>query len=353
MTELPLQEVDYLDIEDRFHRLSSVRWSEFDRFMKSGVPARSLVYPELPARARVVLFPDRPLFDFAEDVGEDGAAPAFVFLARSEFREVCDLVAWVPDEARAADWLGRASMLGLESLWAPRIVYDGALVVHETPREMDSIRTARRRRCRASTRCALASRGRAPLRLDRTAWFLPAKPTRLKVPAHRGSESVAPEGRVNDVVSLKTIARDRSRARAAAKNRPSRPPWLCGALTDERDRILPIHANLMLALRSAPEIAEAFKFDEMMCAPILFGGLPVAPGGERASSGLLPRPVTDGDVSQLQEWLQHAGLPKIGRETTHQAVDERAQERFFHPIRDYLGALAWDGTPRVERWVAY
>jgi predicted P-loop ATPase len=137
------------------------------------------------------------------------------------------------------------------------------------------------------------------------------------------------------------------------RSRPSRPPWLSAALTDERDRILPIHANLMLALRSAPEIAEAFKFDEMMCAPILFKELPVAPGGERASFGLLPRPVTDDDVSQLQEWLQHAGLPKIGRETTHQAVDQRAQERSFHPVRDTLNALAWDGTPRVERWVAY
>ena len=76
---------------------------------------------------------------------------------------------------------------------------------------------------------------------------------------------------MNEVVSLNTIARGRSRAaRAAAKSRPSRPPWLSGALTDERDRILPIHANLMLALRSAPEIREAFKFDEMMCAPMLF-----------------------------------------------------------------------------------
>ena len=152
---------------------------------------------------------------------------------------------------------------------------------------------------------------------------------------------------MNDVVSLKMIARDRSRMAKSRPSRPraSRPPWLSAALADERDRILPIHANLMLALRSAPEIAEAFKFDEMMCAPILFRELPVAPGGERASSGLLPRPVTDGDVSQLQEWLQHAGLPKIGRETTHQAVDQRAQERAFHPVRDYLGALAWDGRP--------
>jgi hypothetical protein len=123
------------DIEERFHHLPSLRWSEFERFLKSGVPARALVYPELPARARVVFFPDRPLFDFAEDVGEDGAAPAFVFVARDEFGDACDLVAWAPSEARVAAWLGRASMLGLESLRAPRIMHEGALPVCETPLE--------------------------------------------------------------------------------------------------------------------------------------------------------------------------------------------------------------------------
>jgi hypothetical protein len=123
------------DIEDRFHHLPSLRWSEFDRFLKSGVPARALVYPELPARARVALFPDRPLFDFAEDAGDDGAAPAFVFLARDEFGDACDLVAWAPGQVRVAAWFGRASILGLESLRAPRLKHEGALPVCETPLE--------------------------------------------------------------------------------------------------------------------------------------------------------------------------------------------------------------------------
>jgi hypothetical protein len=134
MTELPLEDVGDLDVEDRFDRLPSLRWSEFERFLKSGVPARSLVYPELPARARVTLFPDRPLFDFANDVGEDGV-PAFVFLARDEFGDACDLVAWAPGEARVAVWLGRASMLGLDQLWQPRLMQEGALPVCETPLE--------------------------------------------------------------------------------------------------------------------------------------------------------------------------------------------------------------------------
>jgi predicted P-loop ATPase len=38
---------------------------------------------------------------------------------------------------------------------------------------------------------------------------------------------------------------------------------------------------------------------------------------------------------------------------THQAVDLRAQERAFHPVRGYLERLAWDQAPRLDRWLAY
>ena len=38
---------------------------------------------------------------------------------------------------------------------------------------------------------------------------------------------------------------------------------------------------------------------------------------------------------------------------THQAVDLRARERAFHPVRDYLAGVPWDGTPRLDRWLSY
>ncbi len=144
--------------------------------------------------------------------------------------------------------------------------------------------------------------------------------------------------------------------RSAAKPRKPmvRPGWLAGAVTDERNRILPILANIMVALRRAPEVAAAFRYDDMLRAAILETALPLADGAELADcTAPPPRPVRDADVSQIQEWLQHVGLPKIGRETTHQAVDLRAQERAFHPVRDYLAGLVWDGQPRIDRWLPY
>jgi putative SOS response-associated peptidase YedK len=44
----------------------------------------------------------------------------------------------------------------------------------------------------------------------------------------------------------------------------------------------------------------------------------------------------------LQEQLQISGLKCLGRDITHQAVDLRAKECEFHPVRDYPAALRWD-----------
>ena len=67
--------------------------------------------------------------------------------------------------------------------------------------------------------------------------------------------------------------------------------------------------------------------------------------------GSLPRVVRDTDVSQVQEWLQHQGMPTVGMETVHQAVDQRAQECAYHPVRDYLDKLKWDGVSRLDHWL--
>lgn len=131
-----------------------------------------------------------------------------------------------------------------------------------------------------------------------------------------------------------------------------RPPWLQSAVEDDRGRILPNLANVAHALRAAPDLREAFTYDELAHQIIVDRELPLADGAEPRAAAAPPRPFSDADASQVQEWLQRAGLPKIGRETVHQAIGLRAQERAFHPVREYLDALAWDGVARLDGWLA-
>lgn len=126
-------------------------------------------------------------------------------------------------------------------------------------------------------------------------------------------------------------------------------PWNALLRRDGNGRAYPDLANVLIALRNAPELIEAFGFDEMRQETVIKKPLPQAPGASEGESP--PKALTDDDVSRVQEWLQHLGMPKIGREIVGQAIEERARERRFHPIRDYLQKLEWDGVPRLNHWL--
>jgi predicted P-loop ATPase len=117
-------------------------------------------------------------------------------------------------------------------------------------------------------------------------------------------------------------------------------PWLKKCIVG-RGEPLPILANALIALEAT--MPAAFAYDEMMRAPILM--TPLKPEG-----GFLPRTVGDVDVGLVQEKLQHLGLRRITKDTVHQAVDIRASERRFHPVRDYLNSLRWDGRLRIAKF---
>lgn len=127
---------------------------------------------------------------------------------------------------------------------------------------------------------------------------------------------------------------------------PGGEHWGKHCIKDKWGRIVPNLANVMAALRLAPEIAHVFSYDEMERRIVIASAI------DGRNSDVLPRPVDDSDVSRVQEFLQRNDMPRIGKDTTHQAVDLRARERPFHPVRDYLSSLRWDRSPRLELWLA-
>lgn len=83
----------------------------------------------------------------------------------------------------------------------------------------------------------------------------------------------------------------------------------------------------------------------MMHSAIVLRGLDDEP------SGFEPRPLTDADVSRIQARIQALALLRLSKDVIHQAVDVVAEDHKFHPVRDYLNGLAWDGKPRLEKWL--
>jgi predicted P-loop ATPase len=98
-------------------------------------------------------------------------------------------------------------------------------------------------------------------------------------------------------------------------------------------------------LRGDPAVRDCFAFDEMLRVPMMMRaiGTLVAP--------FEPRPVTDNDVVDVQTWMQEQGLTRIAKETVRDAIHKRASEKSYHPVYDWLDALQWDGTPRLDAWL--
>jgi predicted P-loop ATPase len=125
------------------------------------------------------------------------------------------------------------------------------------------------------------------------------------------------------------------------------PHWLSQCLKDGKGKPLPILANALIALQNDSAVRDSLAYDEMLCTPMLLHQIGEPIGGQFNE----PRPLTDKDVSDIQTWMQHAGLERIGRESVRDAVDSYARDHSYHPVLDYLESLTWDGKPRVNAWL--
>jgi predicted P-loop ATPase len=105
--------------------------------------------------------------------------------------------------------------------------------------------------------------------------------------------------------------------------------------------------NALQALRCAEDMARHFAYDEMLQVEMLTQPLP---GSNEPWIG--PRPVRDTDGTKIQEWLQENWLVSVSKDTTFQAVALCARERSYHPVRDYLNRLDWDGADRLDTWLS-
>lgn len=149
--------------------------------------------------------------------------------------------------------------------------------------------------------------------------------------------------------NVRSFRRIWERAKPRHGRSENSPDWLEICHRDKQGEARGNLYNAMTALRSDPRLRDLFGRDDMQRVPYLLRSIP----GKVEEILRAPRPVTDIDAARLQEFLQSCGLEKLARETVQQAIDARAAEKAFHPVKDYLTSLRWDGTHRLDAWLSY
>lgn len=108
--------------------------------------------------------------------------------------------------------------------------------------------------------------------------------------------------------------------------------------------VLGLEANAVTLIRQ--RLPGVFALDEFRQQPMVMQPPPWARPGET-----YPRTVTDADDAALLSWVQQQGVHLRGRPAIRTVTAEIIADHSFHPVRDYLDALQWDGVPRLDRWL--
>jgi hypothetical protein len=146
-----------------------------------------------------------------------------------------------------------------------------------------------------------------------------------------------PESIIGSHASLRVID-------GAAHGEDWRPRLIAKQNGDPRSLL----ANVITALRFAPDWAGVLGYDAFALTTMALGARPWERGRNSAEG---PRSWTARDDVLTANWLQHNGI-LVGHDMAQIGVELVAQDNAYHPIKDYLDGLRWDGQPRVGEWLS-
>lgn len=124
------------------------------------------------------------------------------------------------------------------------------------------------------------------------------------------------------------------------------PRWLSWYWDPDKERWLTSRKLVITALERDPGLRDVLGLNELssniearMDWPWLHGKAGPIKGSTDLMLGLY--------LSQTY------GLPSIPRAALLEAIETVAHTRPFHPVREYLQGLQWDGKPRLDKWLVH
>jgi len=134
-----------------------------------------------------------------------------------------------------------------------------------------------------------------------------------------------------------------------SKHQDLNDPAAAKFIQSPKGGLMPVLANVNLILLRDPDLLGLFRFDEF--AQRMLITRPTPGRASLAGRQAYPRPARDSDALDLLTFLQRNWLPTLTRELVEQALLQYQPDVSFHPVRDYLSGLVWDGQPRLDTWL--
>jgi predicted P-loop ATPase len=147
---------------------------------------------------------------------------------------------------------------------------------------------------------------------------------------------------INIVQLLEAMKKRGKKPKAPPREKPN--DWRM-LLAESSEGYLGDERNILIAMRNAPELKDLVRYNAMA----LDVELTRSPPWRKLEEG--PK-WTETDDTHCIAWLQSRELKARNRGAVADCVAVVAQEASYHPVRDYLKALKWDGEPRLKIWLA-
>ena len=112
--------------------------------------------------------------------------------------------------------------------------------------------------------------------------------------------------------------------------------WLELLETTQKGVMKSKYSNMSLIIGHDPEIQGTMCYNDFSCRPELW------------KDGAFVSAYQDKDVRDVWELIERKYNITISKSIMHEAVDRVGELHSYHPVRDYLEALEWDGVRRIE-----
>lgn len=127
--------------------------------------------------------------------------------------------------------------------------------------------------------------------------------------------------------------------------------YLMDMIKDERGNVVACEANVRLAFQNDPALIGLYGENLLTHEIMLLKETPDL--GDRAArpETILPRSNSPYDDLNVLSYLQESVSPRIKLYQVVMSIKAFAMKNRYHPIRDYLRQLKWDGVPRLSEWL--